>query len=99
VRNEDDLSCMSVPDKYKVMGTFYKARARRARAPRTLPSACAHGCASTLTPLRPRRCAQYYTGEAVAPYPTLFIGGNHEATNYLWEARGRTQRAAAAPAS
>ena len=30
---------------------------------------------------------QYYTGEAVAPYPTLFIGGNHEACNYLWEAR------------
>jgi hypothetical protein len=26
VRNEDDLACMSVPDKYKVMGTFYKAR-------------------------------------------------------------------------
>jgi lariat debranching enzyme len=21
----------------------------------------------------------------VAPYPTLFIGGNHEACNYLWE--------------
>jgi lariat debranching enzyme len=26
VRNEDDLACMSVPDKYKVLGTFYKAR-------------------------------------------------------------------------
>jgi hypothetical protein len=24
----------------------------------------------------------------VAPYPTLFVGGNHEAANYLWEARG-----------
>jgi hypothetical protein len=21
----------------------------------------------------------------VAPYPTIFIGGNHEASNYLWE--------------
>jgi lariat debranching enzyme len=28
---------------------------------------------------------KYYSGEKVAPYPTLFIGGNHEATNYLWE--------------
>jgi hypothetical protein len=38
-------------------------------------------------------CPQYYTGEAVAPYPTIFVGGNHEASNYLWEvsaARGRT---------
>jgi hypothetical protein len=32
VRNEDDLACMSVPDKYKVMGTFYKARAAQAAA-------------------------------------------------------------------
>jgi len=28
---------------------------------------------------------KYYSGEAVAPYPTIFIGGNHEAANYLWE--------------
>ncbi|KAF3446158.1 hypothetical protein FNV43_RR11337 [Rhamnella rubrinervis] len=28
---------------------------------------------------------KYYSGEAVAPYPTIFIGGNHEASNYLWE--------------
>ena len=28
---------------------------------------------------------KYYSGEAVAPIPTLFIGGNHEASNYLWE--------------
>ena len=51
VRNLDDLECMSVPDKYKELGTFYK----------------------------------YYSGEKVAPIPTLFIGGNHEASNYLWE--------------
>jgi lariat debranching enzyme len=25
VRNEDDLACMSVPEKYKAMGDFYKA--------------------------------------------------------------------------
>ncbi|KAK9903387.1 hypothetical protein WJX75_004587 [Coccomyxa subellipsoidea] len=28
---------------------------------------------------------RYYTGLEVAPYPTLFIGGNHEASNHLWE--------------
>ncbi|KAI0365163.1 DBR1-domain-containing protein [Pilatotrama ljubarskyi] len=29
--------------------------------------------------------AKYYTGEAKAPILTLVIGGNHEASNYLWE--------------
>jgi len=28
---------------------------------------------------------KYYSGEAVAPVPTIFIGGNHEASNHLWE--------------
>ena len=28
---------------------------------------------------------KYYTGEKVAPVLTLFIGGNHEASNHLWE--------------
>ncbi|TPX70246.1 hypothetical protein SpCBS45565_g01870 [Spizellomyces sp. 'palustris'] len=28
---------------------------------------------------------QYYTGEKKAPVPTIFIGGNHEASSYLWE--------------
>ncbi|OAY82687.1 Lariat debranching enzyme [Ananas comosus] len=28
---------------------------------------------------------KYYSGQEVAPYPTIFIGGNHEASNYLWE--------------
>ena len=28
---------------------------------------------------------KYYTGEERAPFPTIFIGGNHEASNYLWE--------------
>ena len=31
VRNEDDLACMSVPDKYKAMGTFYKVRSDTCR--------------------------------------------------------------------
>ncbi|XP_022731288.1 lariat debranching enzyme isoform X4 [Durio zibethinus] len=28
---------------------------------------------------------KYYAGQEVAPVPTIFIGGNHEASNYLWE--------------
>ncbi|KIY62384.1 hypothetical protein CYLTODRAFT_459026 [Cylindrobasidium torrendii FP15055 ss-10] len=28
---------------------------------------------------------KYYCGERVAPVLTIFIGGNHEASNYLWE--------------
>ncbi|XP_031476540.1 lariat debranching enzyme isoform X1 [Nymphaea colorata] len=28
---------------------------------------------------------KYYTGQVIAPVPTVFIGGNHEASNYLWE--------------
>lgn len=28
---------------------------------------------------------KYFNGEKVAPYLTIFIGGNHEASNYLWE--------------
>ncbi|KAJ7523148.1 hypothetical protein O6H91_18G039300 [Diphasiastrum complanatum] len=28
---------------------------------------------------------KYYCGEEKAPYPVLFVGGNHEASNYLWE--------------
>jgi lariat debranching enzyme len=29
--------------------------------------------------------SDYYHGRVKAPYPTIFIGGNHEASNYLWE--------------
>ncbi|CAI0376587.1 unnamed protein product [Linum tenue] len=28
---------------------------------------------------------KYYSGQEVAPIPTIFIGGNHEASNYMWE--------------
>jgi hypothetical protein len=29
--------------------------------------------------------SRYYSGEKVAPVLTLVIGGNHEASNYMWE--------------
>lgn len=28
---------------------------------------------------------EYYSGARTAPYLTIFVGGNHEASNYLWE--------------
>lgn len=28
---------------------------------------------------------EYYSGKRTAPYLTLFVGGNHEASNHLWE--------------
>ncbi|KAF1974951.1 DBR1-domain-containing protein [Bimuria novae-zelandiae CBS 107.79] len=28
---------------------------------------------------------EYYSGTRIAPYLTIFIGGNHEASNYMWE--------------
>ncbi|KAB2004266.1 hypothetical protein ES319_D11G186000v1 [Gossypium barbadense] len=28
---------------------------------------------------------KYYSGQEIAPVLTIFIGGNHEASNYLWE--------------
>jgi lariat debranching enzyme len=51
IRNEQDLNCMAVPQKYRTMSSFYK----------------------------------YYSGELVAPVLTIFVGGNHEASNHLWE--------------
>ncbi|EGC46857.1 RNA lariat debranching enzyme [Histoplasma capsulatum var. duboisii H88] len=51
VRNSHDLSCMSVPQKYKQIGDFH----------------------------------EYYSGARVAPYLTIFVGGNHEASNHLFE--------------
>jgi lariat debranching enzyme len=27
----------------------------------------------------------YYGGSTIAPYLTIFVGGNHEASNHLWE--------------
>ncbi|KZT38916.1 Metallophos-domain-containing protein [Sistotremastrum suecicum HHB10207 ss-3] len=51
IRNQHDLQCMAVPDKYKALGGFHR----------------------------------YYEGEKVAPILTIVIGGNHEASNYMWE--------------
>ena len=49
MRTENDLQFLSCPEKYRVMGDFFK----------------------------------YYTGKIKAPYITIFVGGNHEASNYL----------------
>ena len=49
MRNEEDLKFLSCPEKYRLMGDFYK----------------------------------YYNSKVKAPYLTIFVGGNHEASNYL----------------
>ena len=51
VRNQADLQCMAVPNKFKRLGDFHA----------------------------------YYSGVKTAPVLTLFIGGNHEASNYMQE--------------
>ncbi|CAG8903444.1 unnamed protein product [Penicillium egyptiacum] len=51
LRNANDATCLSVPDKFKQIGDFH----------------------------------EYYSGDRIAPYLTLFIGGNHEASNHLSE--------------
>ena len=35
---------------------------------------------------------KYYSGEAIAPVLTIFIGGNHEASNYLQVYHSLTSR-------
>ncbi|KAI9189661.1 lariat debranching enzyme [Blastocladiella emersonii ATCC 22665] len=51
VRNEADLSNLSVPKKYQKMADFH----------------------------------QYYSRQKEAPYLTIFIGGNHESSAFMWE--------------
>ncbi|KAI5283444.1 lariat debranching enzyme [Ascosphaera acerosa] len=51
VRNPADLTCLSVPPRFRRLGDF----------------------------------PAYYAGAKAAPYLTLFVGGNHEASNYLSE--------------
>lgn len=78
VRNEADLRCMAVPAKYRHMQSFYRwARRGAARPGQTRPNPAPPPQLSC-----PRR---YYSGEKKAPVLTVFIGGNHEASNHLQE--------------
>ncbi len=48
----------------------------------------AHDLNVTAMPHKYRRMAdfhEYYSGSRIAPYLTIFIGGNHEASNHLFE--------------
>ena len=89
VRNDADLLCMAAPRKYLQMNTFYKVGSllRVSLLPRN------HMLYTPPPPPPPpppphthtHTHIQYYSGEKVAPVLTLFIGGNHEASNHLWE--------------
>lgn len=51
IRNNADMACIAMPEKFRRLGDF----------------------------------ADYYSGRKKAPVLTVFIGGNHEASNYLHE--------------
>lgn len=51
IRNNADMACIAMPEKFRRLGDF----------------------------------AEYYSGRKTAPVLTIFIGGNHEASNYLHE--------------
>ena len=44
-----------------------------------------HSCAISVDPAADHDQNRYYTGQKKAPLLTIVIGGNHEASNYLWE--------------
>lgn len=80
VRNEGDLKCMAVPAKYRTMQTFYKSVCWASM------SRFENGNSEGFFFLTIQLFAfRYYSGEKKAPILTIFIGGNHEASNHLQE--------------
>ena len=69
MRNQEDVENMACPTKYKVLGGFHQCVSVRFR--RFEADAIVNG--------------RYYTGKKKAPMLTIVIGGNHEASNYMWE--------------
>lgn len=78
VRNEGDMKCMAIPAKYRMMQTFYKLVLLSSFV--TFQEVQQH-----LKHLYNCLCRRYYSGEKKAPVLTIFIGGNHEASNHLQE--------------
>ena len=80
-RNLSDLACMACPDKYKEMCSFYKyyrcVETQDGRKSGNFFPSVPSKQFSLIT------LCQCFSGEAIAPLLTIFIGGNHEATNYL----------------
>ncbi|KAJ0005428.1 hypothetical protein NQD34_015322 [Periophthalmus magnuspinnatus] len=77
VRNEGDMKCMAIPPKYRKMQTFYK-----------LVVSLKYTKLTTVHfEEKIKKCyyCRYYSGEKKAPVLTIFIGGNHEASNHLQE--------------
>ena len=76
-----------MPLKFRQLGTFYKYYSGevelhslsegRGSLSKSCPKQQHPSLCVSLTPVS--------TVQVVAPYPTVFIGGNHEAANYLWE--------------
>ena len=78
-RNEQDLECMACPRKYRHMNSFYKyysgEKVWNVPPPPPPPPPPLPSCPPPLD--ANCRCDQ------VAPCLTIFVGGNHEASNHL----------------
>lgn len=77
VRNEEDMKCMAVPAKYRRMQSFYKSVSELPFSFTLVQDMSRINMACF--------CIRYYSGEKKAPVLTIFIGGNHEASNHLQE--------------
>lgn len=80
LRNRADLHCLAVPDKYKQLGDFHRYYADGIRAPSGDDKYGINGDATSQ-----KEWDEEQRRRRVAPYLTVMIGGNHEASNYLWE--------------
>jgi lariat debranching enzyme len=71
IRNEQDMECLACPVKY-----------------RSMVGVCNHmllfcDINTAMFMFRQNSFYKYYSGQKKAPVLTIFIGGNHEASNYL----------------
>ncbi|CCW70792.1 unnamed protein product [Phytomonas sp. Hart1] len=77
VRNEADMKSMAVPDKYKTVGDFVLYYMD--------PSATAPQVTTNENASKQQRQGQSFRQYRQAPYLTIFIGGNHENSDWLAE--------------
>lgn len=89
-RNYADLASMAVPDKYKAVGSFPNYYSPVMTETRTVSEAKANDEArqagrANMSSANSRVGMSAHTAAAAAPYLTLFIGGNHENSDWLAE--------------
>lgn len=85
-RNAADLSCLACPPKYRHMVQCGTQHATAVTVQLTRWCACVR-CGAWQ-----RGFYEYYSGKKVAPVLTVFVGGNHEASNHLQVRCGSVRR-------